>query len=318
MLNDDEDDNGIARRISKGYKINIHADGDGPDKFYSKPLIPCYKGKMQGFGDFAILGSHIYGFYNRVSRLPTRDVSKLRVIPHVDKEWIPSPMICRRSFPHASVIGGQIYVRNCQPYKHTDPQWGEVYDPVNEKWKAFPNPPNYPPNYQEGIVISAAVKNPDRIIVAYRVLGDDFSAIFYAYSVKHESWDMLAPARRKLHPLCTPEWLGKGVSAGNTIYWLDRKDEIIMWFAYDFDLDVWLEGRLKSYQLCPPGTLPFLIHLEKQRFCLLQCVDDYVYCVIVNVSRMSNHNTLDISVVREQKYAMKLGESPTVSYCAML
>jgi hypothetical protein len=150
MVNDDEDDNGIARRISKGYKINIHADGDGPDKFYSKskPLIPFYRGKMQGFGDFAILGSHICGFYNRVSRVPTRDVSKLRVIPHVDKECIPSPMICRRSFTHASVIGGKIYVRNRQPYKHTDPQWGEVYDPVNEKWKAFPNPPNYPPNYR--------------------------------------------------------------------------------------------------------------------------------------------------------------------------
>jgi len=330
--NGEQDADGKERGHSKLYTIKIHAHG--PGKVYPNPLIPFWKGKLPARCGLAALGSHIYCFggvsYTRFGQQEIRDVNKLWITPRVGKEWVPvSPMISGRCFAYASVLGGRIYVRNHEPCNHTDAHWGEVFDPVNGKWEAFPNPPNYPPkysrNYRECIIISAALKNPDRIIVAYRVPDDRSYAIFYAYNVNHRSWAMLAPAKRKLHRFCDARcrddvWLEGAVSVNNTLYWInrtnkwiDRTDEILL-IAYDLDLDMWLEGRLKGitnlffqdYELHNGIRIPAFLHLEKQRFCFFKrVVDDYLHCVIVDVSHMPEEKTLGISVVWDQKYAME-------------
>jgi hypothetical protein len=81
------------------------------------------------------------------------------------------------------------------------------------------------------------------------------------------------------------------------------KDDILF-IAYDLDLDLWLEGRLKGFGrffFQDYGTLglrwlgrpPAFLHLEKQRFCLLQYADDdYVRCVVVDVSHMPQEKSL--------------------------
>ncbi|GLT57378.1 hypothetical protein SLA2020_303560 [Shorea laevis] len=145
---------------------------------------------------------------------------------------------------------------------------------------------------------------------------------------------MLAPSKRKLHRFSVgrhEDWCQEGaVSANNTLYWIhhadkfrDRLDEILL-IAYDLDLDVWLEGHIKGiknlfsldYQ---PGCdcdgdgdggamLPVFLHLEKQRFCLLQRQvgeNDYLHCVVVDVFHMTEEKTLQISVAWDQKYSME-------------
>jgi hypothetical protein len=57
------------------------------------------------------------------------------LIPVWVKEWVhvSPPMISKRCFVAASVIGGKIYVRNRLPSHHTADCWSEVFDPVNRK-----------------------------------------------------------------------------------------------------------------------------------------------------------------------------------------
>jgi hypothetical protein len=104
---------------------------------------------------------------------------------------------------------------------------------------------------------------------------------------------------------------------------------------------VWLEGHVKGiknlfsldYQ---PGynsdggrggaMLPVFLHLEKQRFCLLQRQvgeNNYLHCVVVDVSHMTEEKTLQISVAWDQKYSMepKIGcgfFGTVLSYCDIL
>jgi hypothetical protein len=60
-----------------------------------------------------------------------------------------------------------------------------------------------------------------------------------------------------------------------------------------------------------------IVHLEKQRFCLLYCViDDYLHCAIVDVFHMPEKKALGISVLWKQKYATDL--SPVLSHLVVL
>ncbi|XP_059437136.1 putative F-box/kelch-repeat protein At2g29810 [Corylus avellana] len=219
------------------------------------------------------------------------------------KEWVrvSPPMISKRCNTAASVLGGKIYVRNHSPSHHTADSWSEVFDPVNRKWETLPNPPSY---HHDCLIIYAVLENPDRIIVAFRVPKDTYSAIFYEYSVHDRSWKELAPARRKLHPMCRRGWLERPLSVSNTLYWVEHKHDVNILIAYDLKLDVWLEGRVEGLESsCLPDCevtggpgLPSLVHLERERFCVLECrLDDYLHCMAIDVSRM-NDGTLGISV----------------------
>jgi hypothetical protein len=144
--------------------------------------------------------------------------------------------------------------------------------------------------------------------VAFCVPEDTSSAIFYEYNVQHCSWKELGPGRRKLHPMYCNDWVSSAVSVGNRLYWVRRKydDVTLLMIAYDLDLDVWLEGPVKGlesssfshYVLKDGPGLPGLIHLEKQRFCLLECtIDNYLRCVVIDVSHRLLDKTLGMSVV---------------------
>lgn len=333
------EDDGIMWVPTKWYMINVHADG--PGKVYPKPLFPYWKGKVPSLGCLAVLGSHIYGFgglSHAGSRvLAIHDVYRLRVSPYAAKEFIPiSPMLSWRYHPLASVLGNKIYVRNDEfqtPPLHY--HWGEVFDPANGKWETLPNPPKYPVKYPECTVISAVLENPERIIVAYRAANDHSSAIFYVYNVQHRSWGLLVPAKRQLHHMCKEDWVGRAASVGNTLYWIERENVLkddILFIAYDLGLNMWVEGCLKGHGifffqdygiLGGEARCPAFLHLEKQRFCLLQCADDdYLRCVVVDVSHTLQEKTLSISVVWDQNYAMEpkicRGLPTVLAYCNIL
>jgi hypothetical protein len=150
----------------KWYSINIHVAG--LDTVYPKRFIPFWKGLIPLYGAFATLGSHIYCLGGRnAAHEPLCDMYKLQVTSHSAKEWVHvSPrMISGRHYASASVLGSMIYVCNHLPCDHTDPHWCEVFDPLNRKWEALPNPPAY---LQEGLVIYAALDNPvDRHLFCY-------------------------------------------------------------------------------------------------------------------------------------------------------
>jgi len=313
----------------KWYSINIHADG--PVTVYPKRLIPFWKGLIPLSSALAALGSYIYCLGGRnAAREPLRDVYKLRVTPHAAKEWVHvSPkMISGRRSAHASVLGRKIYVLNDQCWDHTDPHWCEVFDPVNRRWEALPNPPTY---LQDGLIFYAALENPDRIIGAFRVPVDTPpSAIFYEYNVQHRSWKELPHARRKLHHTYRFDWLERTLGVGNTLYWIERKHREILLIAYDLDLDVWLQGPVPGLECgCIPycevrggPKLPRLLHLEKKRFCVLECtLADELRCMAIDVSHMDD-KTLSISVAWEQKYGvdpqLSKGMPQELTFCTKL
>jgi hypothetical protein len=128
----------------RGHTITIHVKGS--DKVYPKQLIPFWNGKIPLSSALAALDSHLYCFGGmNYSHDPLREGYKLRVNPHMGKEWVrvSPPMISKRCNTAASVLGGNIYVRNRLPFHHTADCWSEVFDPVNRKWEALPNPPSY-------------------------------------------------------------------------------------------------------------------------------------------------------------------------------
>jgi hypothetical protein len=100
--------------------------------------------------------------------------------------------------------------------------WVEVFDPANETCELVPNPPKYfVRSISDRILLSAALQNPDRLVVAHRVPTEPYSAIFYAYDLQHRSWKMLEPAKRKLprYRVVRDEvWLERAVSVDNTLY----------------------------------------------------------------------------------------------------
>jgi hypothetical protein len=83
--------------------------------------------------------------------------------------------------------------------------------------------------------------------------------------------------------------------------------------AYDLKLDVWLEGHVEGLESsCLPYCevegglgLPHLVHLENERFCVLECtLDDYLHCMVIDVSHMHDE-TIGISVAWEHKYKVE-------------
>jgi hypothetical protein len=159
--------------------------------------------------------------------------------------FLPRLFLRDRCNAAASVLGGKIYVRNRLPSHHTADSWSEVFDPVNRKWEALPNPPSY---HYDCLIIYALLENPSRIIVAFHIPKDTSSTIFYEYSVHDRSWKELAPARRKLHLMCRREWLQRPLSVGNTLYWIENKHDVNILIAYDLKLDVLLEGHVEGLE----------------------------------------------------------------------
>jgi hypothetical protein len=144
-------------------------------------------------------------------------VSKLRIAPRVDKEWVSVflKMISWRYYSSTSVLGDKVYICSYDHSYHTGAHWSEVFDPVNGKWEALPNPPTYT---NDCLIICATPENPYRIIVDFRVPKYHYYAIFYVYNLHHKSWIELKPSRRKLHAMCCKEWLQRSLSVGNTLY----------------------------------------------------------------------------------------------------
>jgi hypothetical protein len=90
------------------------------------------------------------------------------------------------------------------------------------------------------------------------------------------------------------------------------KEDIFI-IAYDLNSDLWPDWYLRGlgrflfqeYSIWGEHTRPSFFHLAKQRFCLFQCSnDDYARCVIVEVSRIPGENTLAISILCDQDYAL--------------
>jgi hypothetical protein len=317
------------------YSINVEANR--PHKVYPESLlIPFWKGKLPANGFLAAaLGSHSHIYCFSRGKSPTRgirDVYKLRVTPHIAKEWVPiaiSPLISPDYHMKPLVSGGKLYVSNYFSYHNKlFSHWGEVFDPTDEKWEAVPNPPIYPwnsRNTENSIIISAVLENPDRIIAAYRVPNEPnegyYYAIFYAYNVQHKHWEKLKPSKRELVFFDEEDYLHVAhVCVNNTLYWIKPgmgvKDDLLF-IAYDLDLDMWLQGCLngfgrfffQDYSLwdSDSGYRPAFIHLEKQRFCLLQRSEDYGYLryLVIEISRMPNKRTLGISVLWDHKFEME-------------
>jgi hypothetical protein len=68
--------------------------------------------------------------------------------------------------------------------------------------------------------------------------------------------------------------------------------------------------------------LPCLLHLEKQMFCVLECiVDDYLHCLVIDVYHVRD-KSLSISFALEQKYKVeptkRKGLLHFLSYCTLL
>jgi hypothetical protein len=78
---------------------------------------------------------------------------------------------------------------------------------------------------------------------------------------------------------------GTAIIVGNILYWITKKAKLL---AYDLDLDLWLLGSIEGpgipWVICQRWHLPHLpclIHLEDQRFCIIQRTADnnhYILC----------------------------------------
>ncbi|KAE8021288.1 hypothetical protein FH972_007193 [Carpinus fangiana] len=256
------------------YSINIEADR--PHKVYPESLlIPFWKGKLPANGFLAAaLGSHIYCIGRGTS--PTqgiRDVYKLRVTPHIAKEWVTGPYF---SSDISKILHDSFgYWRIIVAYR-------------------VPNVPNEP--------------------------NEGYYDIFYAYNLHHKHWKKLKPSKRELDPMFFEEQEYPHVCVNNTLYWIKPgmavKDDLLF-IAYDLDLDMWLEGCLngfgrfffQDYSMwgSESSYRPEFIHLEKQRFSLLQRSEDYGYLryLLIEISLMPNDMTLGISVLWDHIFEME-------------
>ena len=273
---------------------------------------------------FAALGSNVYSFGGLTYPIRLSDVYKLDVTTsHPHGSCYPvCPMIAPRCNSHSLVLDGKIYVFSGHLRHIFEPNipptacWGEVFDPDNGRWEALPDPP-----YDSRVTtLAAALENPNRLLVGFGVPGKHMTAVFCTYNVQNRSWEFLEPAERNIHPNYPVGSLQKTVTVDNTLYWVARKASEIILIAYNLDLDMWLEGRLRGlgillfeddHDLCI--EFPFLFHLEKQRFCLLQTSshltpdghfpsDADLHCVAVDISHMPGENRLDIWLAWEQIY----------------
>jgi len=306
---EDEDEDKDDRKYTKWFTISIRADG--PCEVYTeeKPLTSFSDAKLHVVKGFAALGSHVYAFGGGLA-IPfcPSDVCKLDVTGRgaYGCDSVPS-MITPKFLSHNLVLDGKIYVFSARGPR--DMPWGEVFDPDNGKWEALPEPP-CDSSYT---IFSAALENPNRILVTFHVSGTCNSAMFCAYNVQGRSWEMLAPAKRNIHrhyPTGVPH---RTVTVHNTLYWITLVNDEALLIAYNLDLDTWLEGSLEDFGIFYDTPI-CLFHLEKQRFCLLQSLsrritpdgnrpsDADLYCVVVNVSHMPGENRLGISLAWKQMF----------------
>jgi hypothetical protein len=102
-------------------------------------------------------------------------------------------MISPRMEPHNLVLGGKLYVLGGDLYSNAfHSRGGEVFDPITGSWEALPDAP-CPMEFH---IISAALENPNRILVASpgQEQGRYTLATFFTYDVQNCSWKLLEPA----------------------------------------------------------------------------------------------------------------------------
>jgi hypothetical protein len=292
--------------LGRWYVIPIGVGADGMFIREERTIEPFWEGNHSWKSNFAALGSTIYGFG------PDDSVFKLGAIGPMTDRWIRAPsMNAHRSEPHKLVLDSKLYVLGSDMPSRDF--YAEVFDPVTNKWVVLPEPP-YEMSYFR---ISAALENPNRILVASEVPQsppinggcsyDNLSAVFFVYDVGHGDWKVLEPAQRKIHPSCPLGTQGMAQAVANFLYWITKDLDLL---CYDLDLDMWLLGPLDGIKLPQCDDDPFcpaFVHLENHRFCILHCPlhvdnDYYIQCDIFDVTHIPQEKSLDVSVVWSHKF----------------
>jgi hypothetical protein len=286
------------------YVIPIGVDADGMFIREERTIKPFWEGHHSFDFSFAALGSTIYCFG------PDDSVFKLGAVGPMTDRWIRAPsMNTHRNQPHKWVLGSKLYLLGSD--RRDLEMFAEVFDPVINKWVVLPEPP-YEMSY---FIVSAALENPNRILVALKVPQapsegcsyDNLSAVFFVYDVGHGDWKTLEPAQRKIHRSCPFGLFGMAQAVANFLYWITKGRELL---CYDLDLDMWFLGPLDGIVLPhDEAFLPVFVHLENHRFCILQCPlykdnDYYIQCDIIDVTRISEEESLGVSVVWSHKFKM--------------
>jgi len=299
---------------------------------------PVWAGVVPIFASVAALGCDIYfigGEYVPLSLSRRRAVSLsdvYKVDVTTDREGllhtVPS-MQFSRTLHHTFLLDGKIYVvgghgisfrrytrRDTRRYvdnmgRRVGAPDVEVYDPTIKEWEALPPPP-IPIETQ---YICAALENPNRILVASSYRKGDY-LVFYQYNVEQGCWKMLHKPKRQVHWQCPTRHGGRAVTVGNTLYWITRNTSLL---AYDVVEDVWLSGDAKGqgissveYDSYYTGSF---IHLEGERFAIVQTVGKTVEFAIIDVYRKEGFE-LGISVVSIHKYKTEYDYS--VESCFLL
>ncbi|KAE8021767.1 hypothetical protein FH972_007631 [Carpinus fangiana] len=174
-----------GRTYTKWYSINIRENGPCEVHTKDKTLSSFWDGKLQATEGFAALGSHVYAFGEPAIPDSGSDLCKLDLTARGPYSLKPVPsMISPKFYPHAFAIDGKIYVFS-SVLEGTSPtvHWGEAFDPDNGKWEALPDPP-YDTSF---IILSAALENPSRILVAFHVPGQKSSTWNCEEKIKAES-----------------------------------------------------------------------------------------------------------------------------------
>ncbi|KAE8098853.1 hypothetical protein FH972_016887 [Carpinus fangiana] len=201
------------------YVIPIGVDAGGMFIREERTIKPFWEGHHTFDFSFAALGSTIYCFG------PDDSVFKLDAIGPMTDGWIHAPsMNTRRNQPHKLVLGSKLYVLGSD--RRDLDFYAEVFDPVINKWVVLPEPP-YKMSY---FIISAALENPNRILVASKLPQapsegcsyDNLSAVFFVYDVGHGDWKTLEPAQRKIHRSCPFGLFGIAQAVGNFLYWITK------------------------------------------------------------------------------------------------
>ncbi|KAE8076054.1 hypothetical protein FH972_014727 [Carpinus fangiana] len=260
---------------------------------------------------FAVLGSELFCVGGRLrrpgiprsfftlSQPPIPDIYALDINSPGEKDWIRvGSTISPRLEPHSLVIGGKLYVlsgfdHDTYDYSSSDLH-GEVFDPVTGLWEALPDAP-WP---MKSLIISAALENPNRILVASIAQGDfDTCATFFTYDVQNRSWECLKPCRRNMHRDCPVGRRGTAIAVGNILYWITKKAKLL---AYDLDLDLWLLGSIEG-----PG-IPWVVSDN----------DQHIECDLFDVSPMPKKKKLRISFVSTIKY--RTDHPVIITHCLLL
>lgn len=315
--------------ISRWYTIKVEADCPlKVDSEDSEEIFPFWEGELPNCSTFAAIAPDLYCFGGNRDFYPDRNppvsayACKLDVTAaRPSTEWIPvMPMKYPRLDAHVFAVDGKFHVlagdmtNSCSNGLEL-----EVFDPLTQKWEEVPDDPPLPVGSK---FISAALENPNRILVATKTaqcrrFSRTFMSTFYAYDVRRRSWEK--HAERKVDARCPLGYSGRAVAAvGDTLYWLT---DATMLLSYNLAQDLWLKGSLKGVGISfldkydDPYT-PGFVHLENQMFCVLQCASSSeLECVTVHVEPTSRKK-LVISVVAIRKYVTEL---PThVSKCLSL